>query len=119
MVKKLAAIACVLALSMSANAANWVDLGKSTDKQLQTFIDLDSIRSYTMRSSIYGNGSYKSAFVQFTYINNNERRKKGEYYSKTLMVEDCNQRSLGSVANITYGFKDQVLDSFENKYLSS
>lgn len=119
MVKKLAAIACVFALSMSANAANWIDLGKSGNNNVQTFIDISSIRPYTMRGSLYGSGNYKSAFIQYTYINNNERRKKGEYYTKVLTVADCNQRSVGTVAMITYGFKDQVLDSFENKYFSS
>lgn len=117
MIKTLVTILCFGVFSLSASASNWVDLGKSADKQLQTFLDYDSIKPYKINS--YSSDDYVSAFVQYTYINNHELRKKGLYYSKTLMVADCNKRSLGSVASIDYGFKDQVINSTQNKYFNA
>ena len=117
MIKMLTAYLCFGIISVSANAANWVDLGKSNDKKLQTFIDYDSIKPYKINS--YSRDSYVSAFVQNTYINNHERREKGEYYSKVLTVADCNKRALGSVASITYGFKDEVISSYQDKYFTT
>ena len=116
MIKVLTSIFLGGILSVSANAANWVDLGKSDDKNIQTFIDSDSIKPYKINS--YSRDTYVSAFVQNTYINNHELRKKGQYYSKVLMVADCNKRALGNVATITYGFKDEVISSYQDKYLT-
>ena len=116
MIKLLTTIICVGILSVSASAANWVDLGKSNDKKVQTFIDSDSVKPYKINS--YSRDNYVSAFVQSTYINNHELRKKGQYYSKILMVADCNKGALGSVANITYGFKDEVISSYQDKYFT-
>lgn len=117
MIKKIIAILCVGALSMPASAVNWVDLGKSTDRNLQMFIDIDSIRPYKMNS--YSRDEYVSAFVQHTFINNHELRKKGQYYTKYLMVADCNKKSLGNAAGISYGFKDEVVDSYQDKYFTA
>lgn len=117
MMKALTTILCFGVFSLSASAANWVDLGKSTDKQLQTFLDSDSIKPYKINS--YSRDDYVSAFVQYTYINNNELRKKGQYYSKVLMVADCNKRALGSAASINYGFKDEVVGSYQDKLFSA
>ena len=117
MVKILITVLLGGVFSLSANAANWVDLGKSEDKKLQTFIDSDSLKPYKINS--YSRDTYVSAFVQTTYINNHELRKKGQYYSKVLTVADCNKRALGSVANITYGFKDEVISSYQDKYFTT
>lgn len=117
MIKVLTAIFLGGIISVSASASNWVDLGKSTDNQLQTFLDSDSIKPYKINS--YSGGNYVSAFVQYTYINNNERRKKGQYYSKVLMVADCNKRAMGSAAYIDYGFKDEVVGSYQDKLFSA
>lgn len=116
MVKILITVLLGGVFSLSANAANWVDLGKSEDKKLQTFIDSDSLKPYKINS--YSRDTYVSAFVQNTYINNHELRKKGQYYSKVLTVADCNKRALGGVANITYGFKDEVISSYQDKYFT-
>lgn len=116
MIKTLTAFLCFGIISVSASAVNWVDLGKSNDKQFQTFIDSDSIKPYKINS--YSRDTYVSAFVQSTYINNHELRKKGQYYSKVLTVADCNKRALGSVANIMYGFKDEVISSYQDKYFT-
>jgi len=116
MVKILITVLLGGVFSLSANAANWVDLGKSEDKKLQTFIDSDSLKPYKINS--YSRDTYVSAFVQTTYINNHELRKKGQYYSKVLTVADCNKRALGNVASITYGFKDEVISSYQDKYFT-
>ena len=113
MVKILISVLLGGVFSVSASAANWVDLGKSEDKKLQIFIDNDSIKPYKMNS--YSQDSYVSAFVQNTYINNHEFRKKGLYYTKVLKVADCNKGSLGEVASINYGFKDEIIDSYQDK----
>ena len=116
MIKVLTSIFLGGILSVSANAANWVDLGKSDDKNIQTFIDSDSIKPYKINS--YSRDSYVSAFVQSTYINNNELRKKGQYYTKILMVADCNKRTIGNAAYINYGFKNEVIYSYQDRYFT-
>lgn len=113
MIRILSAIICTGFFSVSVNAANWIDLGKSIDKNLQIFIDVDSIKPYKINS--YSRDEYVSAFVQHTYINNHPYRKTGKYYSKILTVADCNNRSTGNVALIEYGFKDEVLNSYQDK----
>lgn len=113
MIKNLIAILCVGILSVSASAAEWIDLGKSDDNNTQTFIDFDSVQPYTMRGK-----NYVSGFVQFTYINKHENRKNGWYYSKMFTVANCEKKSLGSVAVIVYGFKNEVIESSENKYFN-
>ena len=115
--KSVITILCLGVLSVSASAANWVDLGKSQDKKLQVFIDTHSVKPYKINS--YSLDSYVSAFVQNTYINNHEFRKKGLYYTKVLKVADCNKGSLGDVANINYGFKDEIIDSYQDKYFTA
>ncbi len=117
MVKLLTTLMCVGILSVSASAANWVDLGKSKDKELQLFIDIDSIKPYKINS--YSRDNYVSAFVQNTYINNHQFRKKGLYYAKVLKVADCNTGSLGEVAGINYGFKNEIIDSYQDKYFTA
>ena len=74
MIKTLTAFLCFGIISVSASAANWVDLGKSNDKQLQTFIDSDSIKPYKINS--YSRDTYVSAFVQNTYINNHNETQE-------------------------------------------
>ena len=113
MIKILVTILCFGVFSLSANAVNWIDLGKSSDKQLQIFIDSDSIRPYKINS--YSRDEYVSAFTQNTYINNNPIRKKGVYYTKFLTIADCNNRSTGYAAYIEYGFKDEVISSHQSR----
>jgi len=113
MIKTLIAILCVGTLSVSVSAAEWIDLGKSDDNNTQTFIDFDSVEPYTMRGK-----DYVSGFVQFTYINQHENRKDGWYYSKIFIVANCEKKSVGNVAAIVYGFKNEVIESGENKYFN-
>lgn len=117
MIRILITILCTSLFTLSANAVNWFDLGQSSDKQVQTFIDNDSIKPYKINT--YTNDNHVSAFVQSTYINNNKLRKTGLYYTKYFMVADCNKRSLGSTAYISYGFKDEVIDSYQDKYFTA
>lgn len=115
MIKKMVVgIVCTGLLSVSASAAEWIDLGKSGDNNTQIFLDIDSVKPYKLR-----NRDYASGFVQFTYINKHEKRKDGWYYSKVFTVADCENKSLGSVAMISYGFKNEVVYSYENKYFNA
>ena len=113
MIKMLTAYLCFGIISVSANAAEWIDLGKSDNNNTQIFIDFDSVQPYTMRGK-----NYVSGFVQYTYINKHENRKNGWYYSKVLTVANCEKKSLGSVAGVVYGFKNEVIESSENKYFN-
>lgn len=113
MIKLLSAIICTGFFSVSVNAANWIDIGKSIGNKTQMFIDADSIKPYKINS--YSRDEYVSAFVQHTYINNHPNRKAGKYYTKILTIADCNKRSTGSVAFIEYGFKDEVISSYQDK----
>ncbi len=102
--------------SVSVSAANWLDLGKSNDNNTQTFLDLDSIKKYNQRVLLSSNNeNYNSAFVQFTYINNHENRKEGWYYSKNFVIANCIDESFYTPSVIIYGFKDEVIDSYQDK----
>jgi len=107
----------LLILPLAANAVDWVDLGKSTDKQIQTFLDYDSVKRQNIR--VYGGSSfstakdkpkYISAIFQSTYINNHPLRKKGMYYSKNQWFISCENQTYFINARIDYGFKDEVLN---------
>lgn len=107
--------------STSVGAVEWIDLGKSKDKQVQTFLDYDSVKRQDI--TVYGGGSslrtpeeeprYISAIFQYTYINNNPFRKKGFYYSKEQWLVSCEDESYFIKARIDYGFKDEVVDSWQ------
>lgn len=116
-----ALLMALLILPLAANAVDWVDLGKSTDKQIQTFLDYDSVKRQNIR--VYGDSSfstakdkpkYISAIFQSTYINNNPLRKKGMYYSKNQWFISCENQTYFINARIDYGFKDEVLNSWQS-----
>lgn len=107
-------------VSVSASAANWFDLGKSIDNNLQTYIDVDSLQPYSKRIPLQSSSSrYASGFVQQTYINNHEFRNKGWYYSKDFYIVDCANNTYLSPSYITYGFKNQVVNSYQNKHFTA
>lgn len=114
-------LAALFALPLAANAVEWIDLGKSKDKQLQTFLDYDSVKRQEL--TVYGGSSFKSskekpkyisAILQLTYINNNPLRKKGMYYSKEKWFVSCEDETYFTKARIDYGFKDEVVDSWQS-----
>lgn len=116
-----ALLAVLLVLPLTANAVKWIDLGKSKDKQLQTFLDYDSIKRQEL--TVYGSSSFRSssekpkyisAVLQLTYINNNPFRKKGMYYSKEQWFVSCEDETYFTKARIAYGFKDEVIDSWQS-----
>ena len=121
-------LASLFMLPIAANAVDWIDLGKSTDRQLQVFLDYDSVKRQDIK--VYGGSSsfrtsnqkpkYISAVFQSTYINNNPLRKKGRYYSKEQWFISCEDQTYYINAGIEYGFKDEVIDSWRasNRSLS-
>lgn len=114
--KKLLSFLALGFFSTIVSATNWIDLGKSKDNNLQVFLDSDSIRTYSQRVPLSSsNDSYISAFVQTTYINKHENRKKGWYYSKSFVIVNCEEESSYSPSAITYGFKDEVINSHQDK----
>lgn len=105
----------VLLLPITSIASNWVDLGKTSDDQYQSFLDIDSVMD--MHVTVIGDqpsSKYISAVLQGTYINGNPRRKKGEYYSKAQLYINCKQKNYFINSFITYGFKDEVVDSWRS-----
>lgn len=116
-------LATLLILPLAASAVEWIDLGKSKDKQLQTFLDYDSVKRQEL--TVYGGGSrfrsstekpeYISATFQLTYINNHPLRKKGMYYSKEQWFISCEDKTYFSKARVDYGFKDEVVDSWQSR----
>ena len=108
-----------LLLPVVTNAVDWIDLGKSNDKQLQVYMDYDSIKYSDIR--VIGNESswrsssstpdYISTVFQFTYINSNPLRKQGIYYTKQQWIISCKNETYFSKADIDYGFKDEVISS--------
>lgn len=114
-------LAVLFTLPLAANAVDWVDLGKSANKQIQTFLDYDSVKRQSIR--VYGGSSfstakdkpkYISAIFQSTYINNHPLRKKGMYYSKEQWFISCENQTYFINARIDYGFKDEVVDSWQS-----
>ena len=115
-------LTALFVLPLAANAVDWIDLGKSKDKQLQTFLDYDSVKRQEL--TVYGGGSsfrsskekskYISAILQLTYINNHPLRKKGMYYSKEQWFISCEDGTYFTKARIDYGFKDEVVDSWQS-----
>ena len=125
-------LAALFSLPLAANAVEWIDLGKSKDKQLQTFLDYDSVKRQEL--TVYGGGSsfrgskekskYISAILQLTYINNHPLRRKGMYYSKEQWFISCEDGTYFTKARIDYGFKDEVVDvlfisHFDKDHISS
>lgn len=104
-----------LLLPVISYASNWIDLGKSNDNNFQSFLDLDSVMPVhvTVAGDKYGT-EYISAVVQGTYINKHPNRKKGEYYNKAQLYINCSQNAFFLNSIITYGFKDEVLDSWRS-----
>lgn len=109
----------LLFLPALSNAVDWIDLGKSNDKQLQVYMDSDSIKYSNVR--VIGNSSrwqsttstpeYISAVFQFTYINNNPMRKKGMYYTKQQWIISCENETYFAKSEVDYGFKDELISS--------
>lgn len=111
----------LLILPITSNAVDWIDLGKSEDKQGQSFLDYDSVKRQNIR--VVGSSSfnsprdkpeYISAIFQATYINNNPLRKKGLYYSKQQWFISCEDQTYFINARIDYGFKDEVISSWQS-----
>lgn len=105
----------VLLLPIISCASDWIDLGKTNDNNYQSFLDLDSVMPahVTVAGDRYGT-EYISAVVQGTYINKHPNRKKGEYYDKAQLYINCSQNTFFLNSMITYGFKDEVLDSWRS-----
>lgn len=99
----------VLLLSGSVGAEQWYDIGKSSNGLLQLFIDLDTIQPVK-------GYPYLSAVVQPTYLKGHELRKTGNYYSKQQWYISCDDNSYFVKAYIYYGFKGEILDSWQHKY---
>lgn len=103
-------------------AVDWIDIGKSNDKTLQTFLDYDSVKNTDLRvigdSSSYSRNpnapSYINAVFQQTYINSHPSRKKGYYYSKEQWIISCKNETYFIKAYVDYGFKDEVLNSWSS-----
>lgn len=96
-------------LPIASSAADWVNLGKSSDKQLQVFLDYSSVKRIDI--PVFGsNSEYISAVFQMTYINNNPLRKKEVYYSKQQWFMSCEDNTYFLNAYVDYGFKDEVVD---------
>ena len=111
-----------LLLPMASNAVEWIDLGKSDDKEVQMFIDFDSIKRQNIRvikdggfNSYENQSEYISAIFQPTYINNNPIRKQGIYYTKEQWFISCENESYFINADIDYGFKGEVVDSWQSE----
>lgn len=112
----------LLILPITSNAVDWVDLGKPSDKEVQNFLDYDSVKRQDIR--VYEGGSnfrstkekpkYISAIIQSTYINKNPLRKKGLYYSKQQWFISCEDQNYFINARIDYGFKDEVISSWQS-----
>lgn len=114
-------LAALLALPLAANAVEWMDLGKSENKEIQNFLDYDSVKRQEL--NVYGGGSFRakekkskyiSAVFQSTYINKNPLRKKGFYYSKQQWFISCEDQTYFVNAHIIYGFKDEVMESWKS-----
>lgn len=110
-----------LILPTISNAVNWIDLGKSENKQGQSFLDYDSVKRQDIRvigsrnfNSLQDKPKYISAIFQSTYINNNPLRKKGLYYSKQQWFISCEDQNYFINARIDYGFKDEVISSWQS-----
>ena len=106
-------LAALLLLPTLSYAADWLDLGKSSDKRLQLFIDLDSVKRSNVRV-IGDHTDYIQAVVQITYINNHPRRKQGIYYTNHQDIISCTNETIFNKAYIAYGFKDEVIDSWNS-----
>lgn len=108
--------------STAVGAVEWIDLGISTSNQVQTFLDYDSVKRQEI--TVYGGSSsfknptekskYISAIFQYTYINNHPFRKKGLYYSKEHSLISCENESYFTKAQVDYGFKDEVVGSWQS-----
>ncbi len=112
----------LLFLPVASSAVNWIDLGKTNDKQFQNFLDYDSVKRQDVK--VFGNSSswqftnklkYISAVFQATYINDNPLRKKGFYYSKQQWFISCEDQTFFMNAKIDYGFKNEVVNSWQSK----
>lgn len=115
-------LAALLALPLAANAVEWIDLGKTKGDNFQNFLDYDSVKRQDIRvmkssgfTSYDNQPEYISAVFQVTYINNNPLRKKGMYYSKQQWFISCEKQTFYLNAWIDYGFKDEVIDSWQSK----
>ena len=119
---KIALISGVILASTAAGAVDWVDLGKTSDKEVQIFLDYDSVKRQNI--TVYGGASsfrsakekpkYISAIFQSTFINKNPLRKKGFYYSKEQWFISCEDQNYFVKARIVYGFKDEVMESWKS-----
>lgn len=112
----------LLLIPVASNAVSWIDLGKSNDKQMQTFLDYDSVKVQDIRvmkssgfTSYADQPEYISAIIQQTYINSNPLRKKGVYYSKEQWFMSCDNQNYFVNAVISYGFKDEVINSWQSQ----
>lgn len=121
-----ALLAILLSLPVVSSAVEWIDLGKSKDKQVQTFLDYDSVKRQDI--TVYGGvgrlakseekPKHISAIFQYTYINDNPFRKRGLYYSKEQWLVSCEDESYFVKARINYGFKDEVADSWQSNKIA-
>lgn len=114
-------LAILLALPMTSNAVDWIDLGKSKDNNIQSFLDYDSVKRKDIRvikssgfTSYEDQPKYISAVFQSTYINKNPLRKKGFYYSKQQWFISCEEQTYFVDAHVIYGFKDEVMESWKS-----
>lgn len=115
-------LAALFILPTISNAVEWIDLGKSKDNSFQNFLDYDSVKRQDIQvmksggfTSKKSQPEYISAVFQATYINNNPLRKKGIYYSKQQWFISCEKQTFYPNAWIDYGFKDEVIDSWQSK----
>ena len=107
----------VAGLCINANASNWMEIAVSSDNNTKIYLDIDSVKPYTKYVS--SDGDYVSGFAQHTYINNHELREDGFYYTKFFYIVDCKNSTFYTPSSITYGFKDEVVDSYDRGYVLS
>ncbi|PNK59507.1 surface-adhesin E family protein [Psychrobacter sp. FDAARGOS_221] len=113
--KKLLSMLVVSAISISANANNWVNLGITIDDTTQFEIDTDSVKQY--RTNQDPNGVYFSAFVKHIYLKGNYLNA-GYKFSQQFYVVDCQQNRYTQTAYIAYGLNNEVKKSHQSEYIT-
>lgn len=116
--KKLLAMMLAGAASVSAGAAHWVDLGKSAEEDIQTFIDIESARKY-YDEPFFSSESYSSAFIRYDYLKGHRLKPLGGSYSYNFYIVDCDKISLFSPSTVIYGTKNEVLMNSNEKHFTS
>lgn len=112
--KKIIALLVVGAVSMSANANNWVYVGEPANNDYKVYLDLDTIQPYRHMMMLPDDTNMQiSSFARFNFSSSSKFGVRGEHHRLDFVIADCAKNTYTVQKSITYDSMGNVVYSYD------